>query len=63
MGKLELHARGPLEELQGYTHFWSTCLRNRDTSFRVRAMLATELPTLPSEVATEVRSHFVDLSN
>jgi TetR/AcrR family transcriptional repressor of nem operon len=63
LAQLERHARGPLEELQGYTNFWSTCLRNRDTSFCVCAMLATELPTLPSEVATEVRGHFVDLSN
>lgn len=63
VAKLEQQARGPLEELQGYSDFWSACLRNRDTSLCICAMLATELPTLPSEVATEVRGHFVDLSN
>ena len=60
--KLNQHARGPLEQLKGYTNFWATCLRNRDTSFCVCAMLATELPTLPSQVATEVRGHFADLT-
>src|SRR3569833_2513 len=63
MAMLEQHARGPLEELQGYTNFWSTCLRNRETSFCICAMLATELPTLPSEVAAQVRGHFIDLAN
>jgi TetR/AcrR family transcriptional repressor of nem operon len=63
IAKLEQYARGPLERLQGYTNFWATCLRNRDTSFCVCAMLATELPTLPAEVAKEVRGHFADLSS
>jgi TetR/AcrR family transcriptional regulator, transcriptional repressor for nem operon len=62
LAQLERHMSGPLEQLQGYTSFWATCLRNRETSFCVCAMLATELPTLPSEVANEVRGHFIDLS-
>jgi TetR/AcrR family transcriptional regulator, transcriptional repressor for nem operon len=62
LAQLERHVSGPLEQLQGYTNFWATCLRNQETSFCVCAMLATELPTLPSEVAKEVRGHFVDLS-
>ncbi len=62
LAQLERHVRGPLEQLQGYTNFWATCVRDRDTSFCVCAMLATEMPTLPSQVATEVRGHFVDVS-
>jgi TetR/AcrR family transcriptional regulator, transcriptional repressor for nem operon len=63
MAKLEQHAPGALQQIQGYSNFWATCVRNRDTSFCICAMLATELPTLPSEVATEVRGHFVDLTD
>src|SRR6266850_1487768 len=33
MTKLERHVQGPLEQLQAYTHFWATCLRDRDSSF------------------------------
>jgi TetR/AcrR family transcriptional repressor of nem operon len=62
LAQLERHLSGPLEQLEGYTNFWATCVRDRDTSFCVCAMLATELPTLPSEVATEVRGHFEDVS-
>jgi len=60
--KLERHVQGPLEQLQAYTHFWAACLRDRNSSFCVGAMLAAELPTLPAQVAAEVRGHFVDLS-
>lgn len=56
------HVPGPLQRLQAYAGYWAGCLHERDTSFCVCAMLATELPTLPPEVADEVRGHFVDLS-
>jgi TetR/AcrR family transcriptional repressor of nem operon len=62
LAQLERHVSGPLEQLQGYTNFWAKCVRDRDTSFCVCAMLATEMPTLPSQVATEVRGHFADVS-
>src|SRR5512142_1137629 len=53
LAQLERHLSGPREQLEGYTNFWATCLRVRETSFCVCAMLATEMPTLPSQVATE----------
>jgi len=62
LGQLERHVSGPLQQLQGYTNFWAKCVHDRDTSFCVCAMLATEMPTLPSQVATEVRGHFADVS-
>lgn len=62
LAQLERHVSGPMEQLQGYTNFWATCVRNRETSFCVCAMLATEIPALPSQVATEVRGHFADMS-
>jgi TetR/AcrR family transcriptional repressor of nem operon len=62
LAQLERHVSGPLEQLQGYTNFWATCVPNRETSFCVCAMLATEMPTLPTGVASEVRGHFADVS-
>jgi TetR/AcrR family transcriptional regulator, transcriptional repressor for nem operon len=62
LAQLERHVSGPLEQLQAYTNYWATCMRNRETSFCVCAMLATEMPTLPSQVAEEVRGHFADVS-
>jgi TetR/AcrR family transcriptional regulator, transcriptional repressor for nem operon len=62
LAQLERHVSGHLEQLQGYTNFWAKCVHDRDTSFCVCAMLATEMPTLPSQVATEVRGHFADVS-
>ena len=62
LGQLERHVSGPLQQLQGYANFWAKCVHDRDTSFCVCAMLATEMPTLPSQVATEVRGHFADVS-
>jgi TetR/AcrR family transcriptional repressor of nem operon len=62
MTKLDRDVSGPREQLQAFTNFWATCLRNREVSFCVCAMLAAELPTLPAQVAAEVRGHFTDLS-
>lgn len=62
LAQLERHVSGPLQQLQGYTNFWAKCVHDRDTSFCVCAMLATEMPTLPPQVAAEVRGHFADVS-
>jgi TetR/AcrR family transcriptional regulator, transcriptional repressor for nem operon len=62
LAQLERHVSSPLQQLQGYTNFWAKCVHDRGTSFCVCAMLATEMPTLPSQVAAEVRGHFADVS-
>ncbi|MDI9222454.1 TetR/AcrR family transcriptional regulator [Pantoea sp. EA-12] len=52
----------PLAELNGYVNFWANCIRENSSPFCICVMLAVELPTLPEEVATEVKGHFSDLS-
>lgn len=52
----------PVAQLEAYTGYWATCMRDDTSSFCICAMLAAELPTIPREVAEEVRSHFLDLT-
>ncbi|WMJ70618.1 TetR/AcrR family transcriptional regulator [Stenotrophomonas sp. 24(2023)] len=59
---LERQLDNPLGELTAYADYWSTCIAGGTSSFCIGAMLAAELPTLPAEVAVEVRGHFDDLS-
>lgn len=62
LAAVQQHLAAPLEQLKAYTGYWERCLQERDSSFCVCAMLAAELPTLPPEVADEVRGHFADLT-
>lgn len=59
---LERQLDNPLGELTAYADYWSSCILGGTSSFCIGAMLAAELPTLPHEVAVEVRGHFDDLS-
>ena len=52
----------PLAQLEAYTGYWATCMRDDTSSFCICAMLAAELPTIPREVEDEVRGHFLDLT-
>lgn len=52
----------PLAQLEAYTGYWATCMRDDTSSFCICAMLAAELPTIPREVADEVRGHFLHLT-
>lgn len=51
----------PLSELNAYADYWAGCIRSGEHPFCICAMLATELPTIPPEVAAEVKAHFQDL--
>jgi len=53
----------PDEQLRMYTGYWEKCIADASAPFCVAGMLASELPTLPTELAQEVRAHFRDLSN
>ncbi|MGA8135659.1 MAG: TetR/AcrR family transcriptional regulator [Pseudomonas gingeri] len=53
----------PLAQLNAYVGYWSTCIRSGSSPFCICAMLAVELPTIPDEVAAEVRGHFQDLTD
>jgi TetR/AcrR family transcriptional repressor of nem operon len=63
MAVLARQVDDPLAELKAYADYWSTCIRDGTSSFCICAMLAAELPMIPSEVADEVRGHFQDLTN
>jgi TetR/AcrR family transcriptional repressor of nem operon len=53
----------PEEQLAMYTGYWERCIADASAPFCVAGMLATELTTLPTELADLVRAHFRDLSN
>lgn len=53
----------PAEQLRMYTGYWEKCIADASAPFCVAGMLATELPTLPADLADHVREHFRALSN
>lgn len=53
----------PVARLHGYTDYWAACIGVPDTSYCLCALLATQIPVLPDEVATEVRAYFRSLSD
>ena len=52
----------PLEQLRAYIGHWKACVADASAPFCVCALLASELPILPEEVAVQVRSYFRFLS-
>lgn len=58
---LERQSPDPLAALTAYTGYWAECIRTGVAPFCICAVLATELPTVPEDVAQEVRGHFQDL--
>ena len=63
MEALDAQVADPQGELQAFVDFWAQCLVDQVMPFCICAMLASELPVLPDEVAMEVRGHFEDLSS
>ena len=59
---LERQTSDPLEQLRFYTGYWEACIANDSAPICVCALLASELPALPNEIAMEVRAHFRFLS-
>ncbi|WP_050478743.1 TetR/AcrR family transcriptional regulator [Herbaspirillum rhizosphaerae] len=62
VARLEQHVADPLEQLRAYAKFWEGCIADASSSFCVCALLASEMPILPEEIALEVRAHFRALS-
>lgn len=60
--ELERNVPEPVEQLRAYIHYWESCITDATAPFCVCALLATQLPVLPEEVAFEVRAHFRTLS-
>lgn len=57
LGVVEL-AGSPLLRLQCYVDEWATSLRGSHGPFYICALLAREMPVLPEEVASDVRTYF-----
>ncbi|QFY59434.1 TetR/AcrR family transcriptional regulator [Rhizobium grahamii] len=47
--------------LAAYVGFWEQCIRDNNAPFCIAALLAAELPSLPPEVAEQVKAHFDEL--
>ncbi|WP_330212753.1 TetR/AcrR family transcriptional regulator [Pseudomonas sp. Z18(2022)] len=62
MAHLAQQLGDPLAEINAYVDYWSSCILDGTSSFCICAMLAAELPMIPSEIADEVRGHFEDLT-
>jgi len=63
MADLESKVSDPLALLQTYAGFWAKCIEDASMPFCVCALLASELPALPPEIAVEVRAYFRFLSS
>lgn len=61
LAQLESQVSDPLAALNAYVEHWAQCIRTGAPPFCINAMLATELPSVPEEVAVEVRAHFEGL--
>ncbi|MEN2990758.1 TetR/AcrR family transcriptional regulator [Tistrella sp. BH-R2-4] len=59
---LERQFSDPLAQLRAYAGFWKACITDASLPFCVCALLASELPVLPAEVALEVKAYFRSFS-
>ncbi|MBX5197596.1 TetR/AcrR family transcriptional regulator [Rhizobium sp. NZLR10] len=59
---LERNVQDPLALLKTYAGHWAKCIDDASRPFCVCALLASELPALPPEVAEEVKGFFRFLS-
>ena len=62
LAHLERQTSDPREHLTSYAGYWAACIKDASAPFCVCALLASELPVLPEDVAHEVRAHFRALS-
>lgn len=62
LAAMERQLDDPRGSLDAYANYWAKCIRDGSAPFCICAMLAAEMPTIPAEVAQEVRGHFQDLA-
>jgi TetR/AcrR family transcriptional repressor of nem operon len=60
--ELERQIPDPVGQLRAYLGYWEMCIADASAPLCVCAMLASEIPALPENVALEVRAHFRTLS-
>ncbi|MFB6416555.1 MULTISPECIES: TetR/AcrR family transcriptional regulator [Bradyrhizobium] len=58
LAALERNIPDARDQLENYVAYWEACITDATAPFCVCALLASELPILPEEVALEVRAHF-----
>jgi TetR/AcrR family transcriptional repressor of nem operon len=63
VSNLEQNIQNPLDLLRTYADHWAQCIEDASRPFCVCALLASELPALPPEVAGEVKAFFRFASN
>ncbi|MHC4053888.1 TetR/AcrR family transcriptional regulator [Bradyrhizobium sp. 25ACV] len=63
LAAMERNVPDPGEQLKSYLAYWEACIKDATAPFCVCALLASELPILPEEVALEVRAHFRSLAS
>lgn len=63
LAALERNVSDPADQLKSYLAYWEACIKDASAPFCVCALLASELPILPEEVALEVRAHFRTLAS
>jgi TetR/AcrR family transcriptional regulator, transcriptional repressor for nem operon len=62
IAEIERGFTDPLDRLRAYIGFWEGCIGDPTTAFCVCALLASEMPLLPQEIARELRTYFQALS-
>lgn len=63
LADLVLQVSDPLEQLRRHLGYWEAFIADATAPFCVCALLASQLPVLPEEIALEVRAHFRALSD
>lgn len=62
IAELERQFPDPLDQLLHYVGYWESCIGQLDTSYCLCALLATQIPVLPEEIAVELQAYFRGLS-
>src|ERR1700761_6898315 len=62
LADIERAIADPAEKLRAYIGYWQACIADGSAPICICALLASELPILPADVAMEVRAHFRLLS-
>ncbi|WP_313690830.1 TetR/AcrR family transcriptional regulator, partial [Achromobacter mucicolens] len=62
LAALDQRVLDPLGRLTAYTEYWAQCIREGTMPLCICAMLAAELPMIPTTIADEVRAYFGELA-
>jgi TetR/AcrR family transcriptional repressor of nem operon len=61
LAELDRAVPQPLQRVRAYGGYWQACIADGSLPICVCALLSTEIPVLPAEIAGEVRGHFESL--